>query len=541
MNNRSKYDILFKNARIFTCDDANLYAHSFAIKDGNIAWLGTNREAKLIEGSSEKSIDLKGKRVIPGIVDAHMHAIMMAEYLRMIAVLPPEILSIEALITAIKRECGKVPKGKIMWIQGWGYDEGKLKEKRAPQRYDLDKGSEDLPVVITRTCIHIIAVNSKAIEIAGITKETPDPEGGKIGRDETGEPNGLFYENARFLITRHIPQPTEEEIADNLAHLDKILVSQGITSISELGEFGEYDFDSIFDYAIKKGMKSRITAYYLWEQIKHLHRFQIAQQDMDPQRQYRIAGVKLIGDGSISGKTAWEYKSFLDGEYGMPTCTEKELEEAIAFCKDNKCQLAVHAMGARMIDRVIEHMSLAGPWTAGAGPHVRIEHVAEPTKEAIQGAAQMGIGFVTQPIFLYCEIESYLENLGKERTKECYPICDWIEAGVRFCFSTDAPATSWANPFAPFVNLKAAVMRKAWNGMDTGQRHKIEIETAIKLYTKEAAEMLGLVDVGMIKEGYAADFIVLDRDMIKIPPEEIDQMKVLATFIKGEKVYDAES
>lgn len=540
MNNGLKYDILFKNAKIFTGDDMNLYAQSFAVKDGKIAWIGTNREAEVVEGLSAERIDLEGERVIPGIVDAHMHAIMMANFSKMIAVLPPEILSIKSLIDAIKRESSKVPKDKIVWIQGWGYDEGKLREKRAPQRHDLDKGSEDLPVVITRTCIHIIAANSKAIEIAGVTKETPDPEGGMIGRDEDGEPNGLFYENARFLITKHIPQPTDEEIADNLIHLDDLLMSAGVTTISELGEFGDCDFDSVFSQAIKKGMKARITAYLMWNQIKNAHQFKITPQDMDQRKKYRIAGVKIIGDGSISGKTAWGYEPFTNGEYGIRTCTEEEIEEAITFCKANKCQLAVHAMGSKMIDYVIEHVYMEKPWTEGTAPYVRIEHVAEPTKTAIRKAAQAGIGFVTQPVFLYCEIESYFENLGQERTKKCYPIKEWIEAGVRFCFSTDAPATSWASPFAPFINLKAAVLRKAWNGVDTGQQHQVNIETAIKLYTKESAEMLGLTDVGMIKKGYAADFLVLDRDILKVPPDEMEQVKVLATFIKGEKVYDAE-
>ena len=400
MNNGLKYDILFKNAKIFTGDDMNLYAQSFAVKDGKIAWIGTNREAEVVEGLSAERIDLEGERVIPGIVDAHMHAIMMANFSKMIAVLPPEILSIKSLIDAIKRESSKVPKDKIVWIQGWGYDEGKLSEKRAPQRHDLDKGSEDLPVVITRTCIHIIAANSKAIEIAGVTKETPDPEGGMIGRDEDGEPNGLFYENARFLITKHIPQPTDEEIADNLIHLDDLLMSAGVTTISELGEFRDCDFDSVFSQAIKKGMKARITAYLMWNQIKNAHQFKITSQDMDQRKQYRIAGVKIIGDGSISGKTAWGYEPFTNGEYGIRTCTEEEIEEAITFCKANKCQLAVHAMGSKMIDYVIEHVYMEKPWTEGTAPYVRIEHVAEPTKTAIRKAAQAGIGYVTQPVYL---------------------------------------------------------------------------------------------------------------------------------------------
>lgn len=537
MNNRLKYDTLYKNAEIFTSDDRKPYCQAFAVKDGRIAWMGTNQETKGAASLSGAIVDLGGKRVIPGIVDAHMHAVMLAEYSRIIAALPPEILSIEALIEEIKKKSSEVPEDEMVWIQGWGYDEGKLIEKRAPLRYDLDRGSDRLPVVITRTCIHIIAVNSKAMELAGITKATPDPEGGMIGRDEEGEPNGLFYENARFLITKHIPQPTSEEIADDLVHLDKTLTSFGLTTISELGEFTDCDVNSVFSSAIRKGMKTRITAYFMWNQVKKRPGFKITHQDMEPHQQYRIAGVKLIGDGSISGRTAWGYEPFLNGEYGMPTCTEEEIEEAKAFCKANKCQLAVHAMGSKTIDRVIEHVGMEDPWTEGAGPHVRIEHAAEPTKAALDRAVQSGVGFVTQPIFLYSEIESYLENLGPKRAKQCYPIRNWIDAGVKFCFSTDAPATSWAKPFAPFVNLKAAVLRRAWNGLDTGQEHCVDVETGIRLYTREPAEMLGLTDVGMIKEGYAADFLVLDRDILKIPSEEIDRVKVLETFIQGEKVY----
>ena len=144
---------------------------------------------------------------------------------------------------------------------------------------------------------------------------------------------------------------------------------------------------------------------------------------------------------------------------------------------------------------------------------------------------------MTQPIFLYAEIESYLVNMGLERTQENYPIADWIKAGVRFAFSTDAPATAWAEPSDPFVCLKGAVTRKAYDGTDCGQRHKVDIETAIRLYTAESAPMLGFEDVGMLKEGYAADFIILDRDILSIPSDDIDKVKVEETYIDGQQVF----
>ena len=194
-------------------------------------------------------------------------------------------------------------------------------------------------------------------------------------------------------------------------------------------------------------------------------------------------------------------------------------------------------MGARTIDRAIEHTWQQKSWTEGKAPYVRLEHVAMPTKDAIKKAAKSGIAFVTQPIFLYAEIESYLTNMGLERTKENYPIADWIKEGVRISFSTDAPATAWAEPSNPFVCLKGAVTRKAWDGTDCGERHRVDIETAIRLYTAESAPMLGFEDIGILKPGYAADFIVLDKDILEVPYDEIDSIKVEETYIDGIKVY----
>ena len=136
------------------------------------------------------------------------------------------------------------------------------------------------------------------------------------------------------------------------------------------------------------------------------------------------------------------------------------------------------------------------------------------------------------------EIESYLKNLPESTIKASYPVAKWLDMGIRTSLSSDAPATSWATPSDPFINLKSAVTRKAWDGTDTGQEHRIDIETAIRLYTAEAAPFVGFTDVGMLKPGYAADFIILDRDILDIPSDEIDQVKVLETWINGEKVYE---
>ncbi len=541
-----KYDTLYMNGRIFTSDDNRPYAEAMAVKDGRIVWVGNDAEAVAvgIAADSERIIDFGAKRVLPGFVDCHMHAIMLSDFARQISVLPPEIYSIEDLKAAIRRVRNEQEEGQ--WILGWGYDEGKLAENRAPNRRDLDEACGDSPVLMQRSCTHIWAVNSKALQLAGITKDTPDPEGGRIGRDENGEPDGILYETATYLVMELLPDKTVDNMADDLVHLGDILCAQGVTTVTDMGEDVCDKYGDIFRSAMKKGFKNRAAAYCSWRFVEQQGDSVVTDDpDFLGDGTFRLVGVKLIGDGSVSGRTAWCDVPYLPAdsssggaEYGMPVCTEEEIKTALDFCKKNKCQLSIHCMGARAIDRAVDLTWEEKPWMEdGQIPSVRLEHVAMPTPQAVKRSAEAGIAWATQPIFLYSEIESYQKNMPPERVCENYNIADWKDAGVRFAFSTDAPATSWATPSEPFANLKGAVTRKAWNGEDTGQRHRVGIETAIKLYTAEAGPVAGFADVGMLKEGYAADFIVLDRDVLEISAEEIDQVRVDETWIGGEKVY----
>lgn len=542
-----KYDTLYINGKIFTSDDDRPYAEAMAVKDGRIAWIGTGAEAETagIAADSSMLVDLEAKRVLPGFVDCHMHVIMLADFAQQISVLPPEIYSIEDLKAAIRRVREEQEAGQ--WILGWGYDEGKLSENRAPNRYDLDEACSDSPVLMQRSCTHIWAVNSKALEMAGITRDTPDPEGGRIGRDENGEPDGILYETATYLVMELLPVKTVEDMARDLVRLGYILSAQGVTTVTDMGEDVSDKYGDIFRSAMKKGFKNRAAAYCSWRFVQQQGDAVVTDDpDFMGDGRFRLAGVKLIGDGSVSGRTAWCDVPYLpvddvsgEAEYGMPVCTEEDIKEALEFCKKNKCQLSIHCMGARAIDRAVDLTWQEKAWMVDKRvPSVRLEHVAMPTPQAVKRSAEAGIAWATQPIFLYSEIESYQKNMPAERVGENYNIADWQKAGVTFAFSTDAPATSWATPSEPFANLKGAVTRKAWNGEDCGQRHKVDIETAIKLYTAEAGPVAGFRDVGVLKEGYMADFIVLDRDILEIPAEEIDQVRVDETWIGGEKVYE---
>lgn len=524
---------LFFNGRIYTANTQKPWATAMLVENGRIVWVGDEKDFPQIEG---ESINLNGKRVLPGFIDAHQHPLMLANAAKQIACVPPSAYSIRVIIEQIKERIAAT--GKNQWIEGWGYDEGKLEEARTPDRWDLDQASLEIPIVLTRTCTHIISVNSKVLELAGIDRNTPDPVGGQIDRDEQGEPTGVLRETARNLIFKVMPVMTVEEQVKNLIDLSHHLLQHGITGITEMmGRKLPADYYGYFYEAAANGFKPRIVMYYMIDTMGN--DFQIDRKRTDLNYQIAIGGVKLFTDGSISGRTAWMNTPYLGGKeiYGIQTISKKEILEGLEIAKQNHVQLAIHAMGNQAIDFVVDVLADEKGWLED-GPSIRIEHVSIPSNEALEKISQSDMAIVTQPIFQFAEIESYLNNIGEERTKRAYPVKTMLEKGILIAFSSDAPATTWADPVNPFVGIKAAVTRRAYNGTDLGQNQKIDVETAIRLYTTNAQKITRIPDVGQLLPSYHADFIILDRDVFSIPAEEINQIIVEQTYMSGEKVFD---
>lgn len=536
----------FIGGRITTEDPAQPEADALVTDaTGRIAWIGwANKLPAAFAGDSYEEVDLDGARVIPGFVDAHMHAVMLANFAPQISVLPPNITSIAELTEAIRAR--RATQGPNAWVEGWGYDEALLAEHRSPTRWDLDAGSPDAPVCIMRTCGHIRCVSSRALEIAGITRDTPDPVGGEIERDATGEPTGVLKETARDLVTPFIPKPSEHDAVQRIVDLGRLLASQGIVAATDMCSVDGTDTHPLLLAAARAGFKQDVATYMLWDYIKqNPDAYELGPKQMDRSQQIFAAGIKILTDGSVSGRTAWFYDPFLPSERdlgatncGMPTCTDDDIDRAIAFCQNHGCQLSLHAMGTHAIDHVIDRVVAAGLWDANGVPPVRIEHVTAPSPQAISAMAANGIAVVTQPIFPYAEIGTYLTNLGEERTRRCYPFRTLVDAGVDVCISTDAPATSWAAPSDPFPNIKSAVTRQAYNHFDFDAAEALSVEEVLARYTREPARILGLEGLGMLKAGYKASFAVLDRDILAIPADEIDRVQVAATYICGEKVFE---
>ncbi|TMN22919.1 amidohydrolase [Lentibacillus cibarius] len=529
-------DIIFYNGRIFTADSDQPYVNTMIVRNGKVVWVGDNPDAERTDG---RWVNLRQKRVLPGFIDAHMHPLHLAAVSEQIPCTPPKVHSIKDLQEQIKWQADRQENND--WIQGWGFDEGKLTEGRTPTRWDLDHAEAVIPVLLTRTCGHIAVANSKALEMAGIDKDTPNPSGGQIDRDEDGEPTGVVRETAKDLLDAVVPETTMEEDAELLASSSENLLAHGITGITDLmARKIPTDDADMYSLAQRKGLKQRAVLYYLWSEIKDNPNIGVERKDR--REATHIGGIKVFSDGSVSGRTAWVSTPFLgnDDNYGISTTSEPELLTAADAAKKNGVQLVIHAMGEQAIAFIVDTLEHVNGWLDDA-PSIRIEHASFPSGDILDRAAEAGIGIVTQPIFLYAEIESYLNNLGSGRTKSSYPIRTMLEKGMQVAISSDAPGNAWHDTVDPFVGLKGAVTRKAHDDTDVGQNQRINLETAIVLYTREAGKITRIPDVGQLTPGYHADFMILDRDILQTGPEELDNVRVLQTYMGGELVYEEET
>ena len=273
-----------------------------------------------------------------------------------------------------------------------------------------------------------------ALKMAGIDRNTPDPPGGEIERDENGEPTGVLKENARNLIVPLMPQESVEQHVDNLLELGEVLISQGITTICDMGNLDSSDNIPVYEAAAERGFHQRVGVYYMWDFFADDKDFHIPEELFDRNRQIFAAGLKLIGDGSISGRTAWMNRPYYgsDNEYGISVCSDHLIETAISFCSENHCQLSMHAMGGRAISRMVDRACQETSWTSGDIPYVRVEHVTDPSEESIRKAAEHGISFVSQPIFPYAGEQELSHKSGKRMVKRMLSIQGY--AGGRCMF-----------------------------------------------------------------------------------------------------------
>ncbi|WP_119696362.1 amidohydrolase [Microbacterium halotolerans] len=519
---------LFTNAKVFTGESETGFASAFRTVDGTIDWVGAAEE---VEG--ETAVDLGGRTVLPGLIDSHTHPALIAGTAAAVECFPPAVASVHELVETLRMHAASTGDD---WVLGRGFDESKFPERRMPTAEDLDRVSKDRPVLVWRCDAHSAVCNSAALRMAGIDERTPDPEGARFERDDAGRPNGVLTEIAAVAaVASVIPAPSREEQVLAVLRFGEDLASRGIVAVCDLLSTRIDDPLGVFREAEARGLRTRVALYPGWDPEQPL-------ADLDPldtRGRIRVAGVKVVMDGAYSNRTAWVHEPYPDScDHGLRLVEDEDVLAAADWARRNGVQLAVHAMGDRTLDRVIELFADREPWLDGV-PSVRIEHatlVSEARAERLR-AARMSFGIATHTVFFFAEYDGYEKALRAEQVPDAYPIARLYEQIEPLALSSDRPATAWSGADDVMLSIAAAVRRTAYDGTEFGMEAAVTVPQAAMLYTGRARLLSPLEGVGILAPGLDASFAVLDRDVFTVPEDEIASVRVAETWIGGQRVF----
>jgi predicted amidohydrolase YtcJ len=347
----------------------------------------------------------------------------------------------------------------------------------------------------------------------------------------------LIESNATNVVAAAIPAPDRAQQARNLAALGQHFVQRGIVAVGDLlATMVPTPLDTFRD-AERLGLPVQCALYYGWSSIGQENVPDLT--DDDRTGRMKIAGLKLFMDGAYSNRTAWTEEEYPGShDHGMHTLTDDDLRDAVNWARRNHIQVAVHAMGDAALNHVMDMFAGEEPWM-GELPSIRLDHATLFSGAMIDrlNAAKMSFAVVSHSIFLFAEYDSYQRNLSPAQFDIAYPIKSFYERVPLTALSSDSPATAWADADNVFVSIKAAVLRRAYNGADIGQAEAVTVPQAMLLYTGRARRIAPLDGVGVIEAGCEGSFVVLDRDIFTIDPQDIDQVQVAQTWIRGERVF----
>jgi len=513
---------VYFNGTVLTQDSNNPVVSAFSVENGIITAVGNDRDFNL---PGAFKINLQGRTVMPGFNDAHIHLWKVGQLAAYIIDLRG-ITSITAIQERVRAAAAKMEKGR--WIIGRGFNEAVLAEKRRPVASDLDEATQDHPVYLIRTCAHIASVNTRALLDCGITAETPTPEGGSIGISG-GKPNGQFAETALGLITRHIPPTSLTDYQGMIRMAAKEMLSNGITSITDPAvhpELGE-----AYQLTCGETLGIRVNLMPMFLPDGGDNTYPLPEIHRDPWRTQTT--VKFFADGGLSGATAALSRNYRNrSDSGILRIPAERFHSLAREVRSKGFSIGTHAIGDRAIAQVLDtYRMLAEEF----GPiRNRIEHFGLPTDNSLEEAARQGVVAVPQPVFLDELGDNFIASLDDRFLERCYPIKTLADRGIRYALSTDAPVVK---NFNPFNNIVAAVTRRTHTGNRISPQEAITVAQAIEAYTMGSAWSEGTETVkGSITKDKYADFLILDRNPLETPVEELTEIKLTSVVVNGKTV-----
>ena len=544
-------DFVLHGGKVITIDEKKPRAQGMAVKDGKIFWVGTDDEVRQAIGKGTRIWDLKGMTVVPGFIESHNHTLMFG--LGLSAIDLTKVGSIEEILTLVRERASRQEEGT--WIIGVGYNQNELKEKRHPTRQDLDRAAPKHFVSLRHTSAHAVVVNTLALTKAGITKDRPEPVGGKIGKvSETGDLTGLLFESpAMKLVEDHMPKPGMEDLITALGRASQRFLGEGITSAMEAG-VGINDIPlqiAAYQEAVERGVLRVRHNLAVWsEAVFDYTRFDESLEEAKNKllglgirsglgnERLRIGPFKSIVDGAFSTVTAVTYEPYgvdpNDRGCGVLVIEPEKLARLASRVHSLGWQLSIHGIGDRAIDVCLDAFEAASKKNPRKDPRFRLEHCTMVLPRMFERMKRLGVVPVLQPGFIWELGDNWFRQLGKEKCSHFKPFRNLLKNNIPIAFSSDRPVVSGA----PLLGIHAAVNQKTRTGQDYSPKEKITPEEALRCYTLNGAYASFEDRIkGSIETGKLADLVVLAEDPTAVSPEKIKDISVEATMVGGELFF----
>ena len=524
------------NGKIYTPNKGVVEA--VAISGEEIAEVGTLHEIDKLCDEKTIRIDLKGRPVLPGFNDSHMHLLEYSSFLDKVNL--RGVTSIEEMIKLTQNFIRDTKKKPGEWVLGWGWDQNLFKDNKLPDRNDIDRISTDNPILLNRTCGHIGVTNTLALKTMGINKDTYI-DGGIIDKDSDGKPNGILREMALTWFISRLPKPNREQI--------RYLIDLGISEALKVGltslQTDDFDF---FGFEICDDLLSNYNEMVekgelplrIYEEVETPNQ-NIMQAFLERGLRtgsgddyFKIGPIKLYADGSLGARTAALEEEYTDdpGNIGVLVYSDEELNNLVMKAHNAGMQVAIHVIGDRALEQAINAMERALVRQPREARH-RIVHCQIGTLPLFEKMAELGITSDIQPPFVSSDWSMVENRIGAERAKTSYAWKTMMNMGIKVGGGSDCPIES----FNPLWGIYAAVTRKDLEGNPPNgwlPQEKLSVHEAISLYTEGSAYMsFEEAKKGTIEKGKLADVVVLDHDPYKTEPDDLKDIKVLATIVGG--------
>jgi predicted amidohydrolase YtcJ len=523
-------DLAVVNGRIYTVDERLPRAEALGVRRGRFDVVGTNDAVRARITKRTKVHDAADQTIVPGFIDAHTHpAAAGAEHLMYVDCNQPTIGAIQEVL---RRRAAELKPGE--WVIGFKYDDTKLTDGRPLGRADLDAVSPTTPIRVSHRGGHTAIYNSAAFRSAGVTEETPDPEGGRFGRDAGGKLTGFVAEKAVDLVKR-LPIPTRLQARAGVKLIAQLMTAAGITSVhdadADLANFQAYQ-------DARAAGELRFRVYVMANAALFEHWRSAGLRTGLGDDRLRIGGLKLYADGSASERTMRMSTPYVGrpDDYGMLVTTQDKLNRQVLDAHTNDWQIGVHANGDVAIDMVLNAYELAQRLHPRADPRFRIEHCTLVNDDLLRRMAKLGA--IPTPFYTYVYYHGdKWSQYGEERTRSMFAHRSFLDHNIAVAGASDYVP----GPFEPLTAIQSMVTRTDYRGRVWGANQKISVAEALRICTFNGARAsFEERSKGSITVGKLADFVILADDPHTVEPSRIKDIQVVRTVVDGRTVHPAD-